>query len=354
MRLVAALLFAVAAAGTVFGACGLPRAGTAEPTGGSAGATTGTTTVAGGAGGGMLFGGGGATATGSPSGGAGGGQGGGPTESCLNGQDDDGNELTDCEDPACATGYVCVPEAALAERYFTAPGGACEPPFETQIYYRCGGCSCGDGTGSCHVSVRLNKQANCSGNWSAQTWEVVPGAACSNTDKFDAAPGKSVGVEATLVAGDVDCSPEEPNAPATSVEGCSLPSAGEGCEPGSVCVPVSTAPWCVVVAGGTSCPSGYDEGAAQRVLEAEPDLDCDCDCTVGDVTCAADATVTVATNDQCDGDAQEITVDGTCHDSSNKSVSSMVVTGSPIAATAQCQNASTIEGGVAKRICCAP
>ncbi|RLB64980.1 MAG: hypothetical protein DRI90_03215, partial [Deltaproteobacteria bacterium] len=71
----------------------------------SSGAGGGTGAV-GGAGG---FGGSTTSTSGSGGDAGSGGEGGSGPEDCLNGVDDKGDNLVDCEDPKCQEGFVCVP-----------------------------------------------------------------------------------------------------------------------------------------------------------------------------------------------------------------------------------------------------
>lgn len=252
--------------------CVLDRSGLRESSSGASGGTGGTGLV--GAGG---VGAGGATGGTSDPGGSGGVGGQLGPEDCLNGSDDNGDGLSDCDDPQChEAGYSCVPDAAAVQSYvaLTQNAASCVAPTTVTTFSTCDGCACTPGTATCPVSYTWWDGDGCQG-----TAYDVTGMACP----WQTSGGVSVSMRAlTAALGQASCPTEAAQVAVTANDACSLTQPGS-CSAGGVCVPpvfqgVRT---CVLVDAASPCPSSYT--SARRVSFGG--TTCTCDCALGQPAC---------------------------------------------------------------------
>ncbi len=279
---------------------------------------------------------GGGSATSSGTAGAGGEGGLGPAvEDCSNGIDDDGNTLTDCEDPACDA-FLCtevappgwsgpvafyygdplmVPECDPIWPSSSTPGGGdlIEDPASCA-------CSCETPQGStCTLPpVTIHTDAAC----------LAPIIVVNN-----AGDGVCAGlVNSTIVAGGIiaappspsggSCTPQaDPNIPPAHwqfggliCEGAPL---GKGCDSGQVCAPKPAAPLspglCVYKSGTEDCPAGmyaFPTALYDSIQDGRSCSECTCDAPVK-VDCSG---VTTMFGDMaCANEVNAFDHDGMCH-----------------------------------------
>ena len=228
--------------------------------------------------GGLPAGGGGSSTTTAGGGGALGGGGAAPgPEDCLNGVDDNGDGLIDCDDPDCvAAGYLCLPVAAGALSYVAlgTPGPSCLSPATATDFASCQGCSCTATPGTCTVAFRAWYAVGCGGPNDGVS------AGCTNqSGNID-----QLYWTATVgPAGGQSCSPQAEQMAASQTPTCGLALPGN-CGAGAVCVPPSfaAAQRCVLMPAASSCPAEYPVAQGAGVGGTS----CTCTCQEGGVQCA--------------------------------------------------------------------
>lgn len=261
-------------------ACGISTQGTGAQNG-ARGGQSGTAGTSAGASGGTSAGTGGGTSAGT--GGASGADGSvikGP-ENCVDGQDNDGNGLTDCADPACKSGYECDPAAPAGwQGYYrlfeqdlasaAEPSPCPDGSAPTRLYTRplpgtCSPCSCGSLMGGRCGAAQIScstSSTTCVGetDWSS---DIPDGSQCYK----NGTPGTlSCESKAPPVAAG-SCPPSggtPTNSPALFqgvVDVCGNSRAGGGCGSGQACVARATGVYtgylCIRKAGNDSCPAGW-------------------------------------------------------------------------------------------------
>lgn len=330
-------------------ATGSTTATTSGPGGGVGGETAASTTTTTTSGGG--FGGG----TGGFGGGTGGG-GGPPVEDCLDGEDDDGDGLADCQDPDCTVlGFACVKQDPEALAYAIENDGvnACPPRYEQRAYYDCGGCTCSPGTtGTCQAQVALFVNAAACAATPIQSFgfPMDAGDACFDSEpdvvKEGTGSDKVHFIASATHAGDGECQPD-PLDPLFYL--CVPVTLGAGsCEKlDEACVQSSNTD-CVLKSPMTQCTTDYDAlGIAGVDLQPESGLDtcqCGCDKLEG---CGTSFKFSDDGNDNCAG-AATVASSGMCQSTSKNSVQSMK---GPLP-TLTCTPTSQPVGGGPVKICC--
>jgi len=192
---------------------------------------------------------------------------------CLDGIDNNGDGLADCQDPTCAALTGCVP---------SGPGGSqigvvqasCPPGFgpATKINdgfqdTTCGGCTCAT-TPMCSTRVSLQGSAGCGGiNQVLTPTGLATGGpvGCTAADgrgyvQFYVFPPDTVGrncaVGGTVTRADPDFT--------TKTAFCPVQVTSATCGTNEVCAPKPPAQaqsMCVTLPGSVSCPSGYQASA---------------------------------------------------------------------------------------------
>jgi hypothetical protein len=322
--------------------------GGASPTGGSSGsagtvASGGATGAAGGSGGADTGGTGGSA--GSHSGGGGtsntvgasgsGGSGGARPEDCLNGVDDNGDELADCADPLCREGFTCVPpppDGWNGVGWVTlAPLPTCpdELPAAVDLYddadlsYSAASCECtceGPSDVECVADLLCSAQEGCSdmapGDTVGQSCERLNLSASGSADLYcmlDALRAEGGYCDSSVLVG------KEPPAWPAGARAC-LRESGGSCDGEALCIPLlgpdAEGP-CIARGGDQTCPDDYPERLLyhdgsfddQRGCTAcvcEQHMSAECECAAG-VECG----VGVFGDQQC-GSEPRLVPDGAC------------------------------------------
>ena len=234
---------------------------------------------------------------GSTSGGSGGRAGG---EDCLNGVDDDGDELSDCADPDCgAQGFQCVsappsgwsgphalwvgspPHAPCPANYpdksFTgweglnAPAPSCSCSCSSPSNIRCEAL-----VGFWDYKATSYCDATPTGLWYSKTSGCSPKTSLGWYKLYDYRAG------GTCATGPVKKS-IPPAAWKTGKQLCQPKTWGGGCENSALCAPPVATPYaaklCVAKEGEHTCPSPYLAKHSMH-LGKNDTRDCDCDCEV--------------------------------------------------------------------------
>lgn len=269
--------------------------------------TTGAPTGTGGAGG---SGGGGTSSTGAAGGAMG-------PEACLDGVDNDGDGMTDCEDADCGAGYECVDAAPAGwqgpyrvdQGSPSDPASQCDGGTLPETFYaepaeaaECTACTCSDLMGaSCSAPSIACWPGSTSCNGIQQDWTPAL------QNEMCAKPTNLLGVTSSLscllsapaaVVQKGTCTPsvvDFPNKDMWSgrVEACVLPSSGGGCGAGKACVPIGSDPaqsLCVKQDGKQACPAGF-EVAVEAYADGDDTRACSaCACGDATVTCSGSYT----------------------------------------------------------------
>jgi hypothetical protein len=261
-------------------------------------------------------------------------------EVCDNGEDDDGDRLSDCDDPDCQADYECVDPgpsgftlnlvSGVAET--ACPGGGAPIAVYDPGTPTCdlAGCSCGTPGGSCTIEARL-LSSKCQGGQPTRV-TVLPNS-CYST--FGADQGGSF----TANGGSVTCTPSgtaTTTGPAVPIQLalCALTRSGAGCANGQRCVPRRNASFtdrCALASGQQTCPA---ELPNRRIIGTafNDQRSCACDCS-GTASCGS-FQVQLFSEASCGGAVQTVAADGLCK-VFNPAAVSMRMTGpaSPLACT---------------------
>jgi len=218
-----------------------------------------------------------------------------PESDCLDGLDNNGDGLADCQDPTCTT-VTCVPVAADAGTagYLAADAG-CDPgwaapvqEFSSLASGGCAGCYCRPKVdcnvqhilyagGACNVTAYVVPGLNTS-----QGTACVPIPLATYTGAYSAQVGAPTSVSC-LTQG------ARPNPPTLSGTASFCPAARSSatCGAGAMCAPIPDAgvPRCVSVATTASCPAAYSRSNGVYYRGYTPAA-CSCsNCTVSNPAC---------------------------------------------------------------------
>jgi hypothetical protein len=276
-------------------------------------------------------------------------------ENCLNGTDDDRDNLIDCADPDCNSGYTCGGSVPVGWQgpivlWSGAPKVApsCPSAYPSQLMlahdqlqvpsYACPSCACMPTGASCasilHLSFDTTSTCTAAAGW---VTTVNAGSACQPefqtlfSQKYNpmSLPMGSVQIDpfsSPPISG--SCSPGMVTAtipPPTwgaDAEACGgVAAAGGGCPQGQ-CVPKPTAPFgaslCIIRSGVSTCPPQYPtpKPTAQsgQFYQTYSDGRSCSTCSCGQVGCG---TLTVYTHYDnarmiCDGTGVNVPLDGNC------------------------------------------
>lgn len=194
-----------------------------------------------------------------------------PPENCLNGVDDNGNNLVDCEDPQCQPGYVCLappPTGWLGVGWVDAQTALpCPAPFQPAVsLFDIGNlsappasCACGCGAvqeAGCVVDLACNPGPMCG----LSSASVALGAGCTQV-KVPAGGQWNSCVASAPQGVNGWCSPvasgaAPPYSWLPSTRGCVAASGGKCADPGKLCVAklVGAKGPCIARPGDQSCP----------------------------------------------------------------------------------------------------
>ncbi len=259
-------------------------------------------------------------------------------EDCLDGIDNNGDGLVDCQDPACQPGYECVPAApadmALARfalRSFPSDPLLCDDGNGAQSLMSdpggpatCTSCSCaGAQNVGCAAPVLAcyKGSSSCGGN--------VDFASNQNDNNCHNFPGSLFGAVddscvrsvPSLPMGDCPASggiPTLPPAWNTQRDLCRLTEYGGGCDSGQVCVTKAVGAFdariCAVREGEDSCPAEWSPVAVGYATTLD-DRGCDaCTCGAPQGLSCTPGDVDIYDSDNCNDFAQ--TIGASCSETS--------------------------------------
>jgi hypothetical protein len=253
----------------------------------------------------------GGSATGTGMGGSATGMGGSATgmavEDCLDGIDNDGNQLVDCADPACTPDHECVPlpptewsePQRIVDEALTAPALTCPDSGMADSYFQgpgdpatCAPCQCGTPNVGCSPPVIAcwYNQSTCQGG--ATVYQSASCGAASSCPSTCNNPHRCGMVQASQVGGGCPASGGEPTVGPMwqgKVSVCSAGPLGGGCGADAACVPVEPAPFdgpaCTTRVGDHTCPTGYPN-RVDLYTGGTDTRDCDaCTCDTSSFSC---------------------------------------------------------------------
>lgn len=266
---------------------------------------------------------------------------GGGTEDCLNGVDDDGNGLADCEDPKCGA-FECVDEAPAGwSGYYHVhqsgfPGPAepkCADGSPADVRHAnpagpamCEACSCGAPAGVTCSAPTLTcapGSNNCGFNQADWTAAFQDGMCHKPTNLLGFNFLLSCSITApSMPSGQGSCAPSTSDFPnkatwGAEVASCDSTALGAGCGAGKVCIAKGAGDpgesVCIRQQGTTTCPAGWTATTLQTFADATDTRGCSaCTCGAASPTCNGGG-YTFHDLDACAaGGDNPITVSGGC------------------------------------------
>jgi hypothetical protein len=221
-----------------------------------------------------------------------------PESACLDGKDNNGDGLADCQDPTC-TMVQCVAAAPNGDELGFMDSSACPTEFPTTEVQHQGfsapqctsGCACTPFL-TCQVTVAFSSNTDCSNATNITPPFVVTGTPGQATPLMcQVLFGEPVS-SMKLVSSTIDhasCTssgtPMPPPATfATTSNFCAGPRTSATCSGSQVCAPKppGSSPLCVrIPASGASCPAGYASGSSATWYASFIDnRTCGCTCNV--------------------------------------------------------------------------
>ena len=245
------------------------------------------------------------------SGGAAGATGG---EACLNGTDDDGDQLIDCADPDCSgAGYQCVapPPTGWTGPYAywvgSLPHAACPTGYPTKAFTGWDDLKASAATCNCGCAKPAN--VRCEGQlgyWASSApsscdatatggWHPNSCFSAFSTGWFKLYGYRSAGTcSAPSVTKDIPAAVWD-----TGKQLCEAQTQGAGCSGSELCAPPPPAPYsakvCIARSGTHTCPSPYLT-AHTLYLAVNDTRDCSCSCGLQAGNCTANARLAVGSN----------------------------------------------------------
>jgi hypothetical protein len=202
-------------------------------------------------------------------------------EDCTNGDDDDGDGLSDCADPDCGdAGYACIAEPPTGwsgpVAFYEGPHDhavpAC-PGLYPDLEYQgdtgpeaepaaCSKCVCAPADATCSVGLEQFGNGTCKGSGTA-SMDLASGT-CFKLDGSAASLALTpavVTVTTCTPSGGIANVPAAPRS--TRGVACGAPSRSGGCSGGEICAPRPGAPFrearCIWKQEDQSCPASYPE-----------------------------------------------------------------------------------------------
>jgi hypothetical protein len=285
----------------------------------------------------------------------------GRNEICDDGVDNDCNGRVDCADPACTSGYQCVPAPPEDWRLVSANLSgrtSCPNDFPTAVDVvvapadgpaSCA-CTCGTSDDTCtEGAYSLSYGASCASGpiaLDAGACELTTVSLAQNTQVQLAPPPPPATCSAKL---------NKAIGPPPQGRLCDGARNGGGCPSGSICAPRVNAPQVVCIAqrGVEACPAPYSSKLVVGSGVASDTRDCTtCACTPG--ACAA--TATLSEKAMCNGRSLVVQTSTMCTTPGNQplAVSSYMVV--PNGNGCSVSTPSTVSGSISladeQTVCC--
>ncbi len=318
---------------------------------------------------------------------------------CLDGKDNNGDGLADCQDPTCTSMVQCVPGAPAGDELGIeqAAGSTCPTTFGLSEAQNQGlnapacdtsGCGC-NAYVTCDVSLAITSSTSCSPRTTLATQRIEQRVGASNTEAPTVAPCATIQTTATngfflnsnnyVSARCTATGTKSPTAPswtgsetfcATNRTSATCASSAQVC----AAIPPAASPICVrVPSAAASCPAGYTTGKSATWYASYMDsraCTCDCDAPTNgacgpyvDNAFYSGSTCPIPTTGpqgscalevgMCDVTGGEYAW-GFCILSSNESVSAVAVTAADVSGTCNTKvdNSGTATPTEGSTICC--
>lgn len=221
-----------------------------------------------------------------------------PESDCLDGKDNNGDGLADCQDPTCTTQVACVPAAPVGDELGILTSAACPSAFSTVeaehqnlTAPQCAttGCGCTPIV-RCQVSASYSTATDCSnpiaitqtidqpmtGTSANPPCQVLGGVAAQSL--------KYVGITYVSTACNATGSTTPPPTSwGTSTNFCATQKTSMTCDANQVCVakPPASQTMCVrLPQPGAACPAGYAGQSATWYSQVDDTRACACGCNV--------------------------------------------------------------------------
>ncbi len=291
-------------------------------------------------------------------------------EICDDEIDNDCNLATDCADPACKGGFVCIPAIPSgwsAVAFSAQDRSACPAGYATAADVvsapasaSCGctcteqeAASCSEGTvglasngaGACPPSPTFSLNAN--------------GSSCGSTDLTTVKNGKVKIAPLPPTQGQCSGSPTNTIMPPVEGRSCDAAAVGAGCADGGACVTSPSGPFvaCIAHDGVEPCPAGFPNGHAVGASAADT-RSCS-SCTCGTSATCSNPKLTLYSDPACTMGAHELPVSNTCdpvNDGNGKSYKSYKYTATITNAECKTTADSTPTGSLVlageRTVCC--
>lgn len=213
-----------------------------------------------------------------------------PESDCLDGVDNNGDGLADCQDPTCAAVTMCVPAVAVGNEIGIFPTGSCPATGFTVTSTQhqnlqtqpCGGCGCKIDT-TCQLSLKGYSGDTCGGsntvnfNLEGNSTGVGTCAAPSPAVKPASLKYSSISHKSSTCVATTGPSTPTPTWGTTKTY-CGAARQSSTCPINQVCVPKppQATPVCVrVPSAGAGCPAGYPNTQGTWYAAFDP-AQCEC------------------------------------------------------------------------------
>ena len=291
-------------------------------------------------------------------------------EICDDELDNDCNQATDCEDPACAAGFVCIPAipsgwspvAFSAQSRPACPGGytmeldvvsapssastcACTCTEQDAASCTQGGVGIASNGTTCPVSPNFTLDAN--------------GSQCGSTNLNTVASGKVKIAPLPPTQGACTGTPSGTAPPLDEGRSCDATAVGVGCANGGACVASPSASFvsCIARDDATPCPPGFPNGRSVGTNATDTRACTQCMCGT-DASCS-NPKLTLYSNSSCGGGDHALPVTGACdpvNDGSGNSYKSFKYTADIVNPSCQTTSESTPTGSLVlvgeRTVCC--
>lgn len=291
-------------------------------------------------------------------------------EICDDGMDNDCNQTTDCEDPACAVGFVCVP---------AIPSGWDAVAFSAQSRPACPGgyaaaldvVSAPPDPSTCSCTCTEQKAASCSEGTvgiasNGTTCPAAPnfplnanGSQCGPLSLNTVNNGKVKIAPLPPTQGTCNGTPDGTTPPPVEGRSCDATALGTGCPNGGACVTSPGAPFvsCVAQDGAASCPAGFPNGSTVGT-SADDTRSCT-SCACGTSATCSNPKLTFYSDGSCTQGAHDLPVTSSCDpvsDGNGNSYKSFKYTSDIGGASCQTTKDSTPTGSLVlvgeRTVCC--
>lgn len=265
-------------------------------------------------------------------------------EDCVDGIDNDGDMLADCDDSDCTQAdFQCVDTFGATAVIGTLDVKTCVPPLLPTDLRTCENvCTCTPkpGGSACSIKVTLSDMADCSA--SLATIDI-------SGDTCNTAPNNTIAGQYTQNPnGQGTCTPMNAAEPPTNLPGCRIPLTGH-CKEGGVCIPPTQTPECLLFDGIVTCPEIYK--VRTEVTGNTSGGNCECNCGAANTNCDTVSVDLFTDNGSCAGTVAPIPVPANTCQSAGVSIQSFRVTFNSQAGTA-CNTNGTWVGEMAQTLCC--